>query len=196
MRNALMLTRTIPPAALPVGLDEIRTQLRLEDDRIEEEAAAMAAVRGAVEMCESRTRRALITQEWTLFLDRWPRRRVVDLPRPPLQAVVEVVLFDQADQPTSWPADNYLVDKASTPGRLSLRGGRAAPSPGRSAQGISIRFMGGYGDDPASVPEAMRAGILRLATFLFEHRGDTSTGDPVTASGAAALWQPFIVPLL
>lgn len=196
MRNALMLRQTAAPAELPVGIEEVRAQLRLEQDRIEEEAIAMAAVRTAVETCESRTRRALITQEWSLFLDRWPRSRIVELPRPPLQSIVEVTLIDEADVASPWAADTYLVDTASTPGRLILRGGRTRPSPGRSAQGVSIRFTAGYGDYAATVPEAIRAGILRLATFLFEQRGDTPAGDPASDSGAAALWQPFVVPRL
>lgn len=196
MREPLMLTRTSPPVELPIGLGEIRAHLRLEDDGVEEEAAAMAAVRAATETCESSTRRALITQEWSLFRDRWPPDRAIVLPRPPLQAVVEVTLFDGADQATPWPADNYLVDTASTPGRLVLRNGRAVPAPGRAVQGISIRFTAGYGDHAAAVPEALRAGILRLATYLFEHRGDTATADPIIGSGAASLWRPFLVPLL
>ena len=93
---------------------------------------------------------------------------------------------------TTWDAGNYFVDSAREPGRLVARRGRSLPLPTRAANGIEIRFLAGYGDDPADVPEALRQGLLMLAAHLYEHRGE----DPeraVQASGAFGLWRPYRV---
>ncbi|MFQ5774189.1 MAG: hypothetical protein ACE5GS_06715 [Kiloniellaceae bacterium] len=213
MREPLRLALTTAPARLPVGLDEIKAQLRLEDDQTAEDAVAMGVVRTAVEACEDFTARALITQTWTLFRDRWPgargdawpreglsqgveRRgagRALSLPRPPLQAIVHVKTFDENDVEAVWPTANYFADTASEPGRLVARTGRTLPTPGRAANGIEVRFVAGYGGDAADVPEPLRQGVLRLAAYLFENRGDRAVETAVHGSGAAALWQPFKV---
>ncbi len=196
MREPLRLRRVQAPARLPVTLDEIKAQLRLEDDQTFEDALVMAAVRSATEQCELSTGRALITQTWTLFRDLWPAGASLPLPRAPLQAIVQVKTFAQDDIETIWPAENYTADTAGAPGRLVARGGRSFPTPGRAANGIAVQFIAGYGDDPADVPEALRQGILQMAAYGFENRGDDQAEKGMTASGAAALWAPFRLPRL
>ncbi len=196
MREPLRLKRVQAPARLPVTLDEIKAQLRLEDDQTFEDALVMAAVRSATEQCELSTGRALVTQTWTLFRDHWPAGAILPLPRAPLQAIVQVKTFAQDDGETIWPAANSFADTAGEPGRLVARGGRSFPIPGRAANGIAVQFIAGYGDDPADVPEALRQGILKMAAVLFENRGDDQAEKGMTASGAAALWAPFRLPRL
>ncbi|RMD64395.1 MAG: hypothetical protein D6826_02505 [Alphaproteobacteria bacterium] len=202
MREPLKLRLEVPPAALPVALGEVRAHLRLDDDQVLEDALLLGMVRVATDACEAFTRRALMTRTWTLVRDRWPDEDtgVVTLPRPPLQSVVDVRTIDEAGTQTVWSASNYVVDTAAVPGRLIAHAGRAFPHPGRRGAGIEIRFVAGYGDAPGDVPAPLRDGILRFVTWIFEHRGDavvpTAGVDAARASGAAALWRPFIVPRL
>ena len=213
MREPLRLTLTAAPARLPVELGEVRAQLRLDDDQTIEDALVAGIVRAAVEACECFTGRALITQTWTLVRDRWPGGsddvpiseglvegpdiqpsvRALMLPRPPLRSVTHVKTFDENDAESTWPPANYLVDTASQPGRLVARTGRAFPTPGRAANGIEVLFVAGQGDAPGDVPMALRHGLLQLAAHMFEHRGDGASDTALNASGAAALWQPFVV---
>ena len=192
MREPLRLSLTTPPARLPVEPNELRAQLRLDDDQVLEDALLAATLRSAVQACESFTGRVLMTQTWTLFRDAWPGH-VLDLPRPPLRAVVHVKTYNESDTESLWPADNYFADTASLPGRLIARTGQAFPAPGRAANGIEVRFTAGHGDSPVDVPEQLRQGILQLAAHLFENRGDRDAGNAVAASGTAALWRPFVV---
>ncbi len=213
MREPLRLSLSAAPAGPPVGLDEVKAALRLDDDDTAEDALVMGLMRTASDSCEAFTARALITQTWTLARDAWPgeaardglregwsegvetwdRARFLTLPKPPLQAVVHVKTFDENDTETLWPAANYFVDTASAPGRLVARGGRSFPLPVRAANGIEVRFTAGYGADPTDVPEALRQGLLQMVAFLFENRGDAPPEQAVQESGAAALWQPFRV---
>lgn len=211
MRDPLTLTLTTAAAQLPLSLGELKAQLRLEDDQVQEDALLMAMLRSAVESCERFTGRALMTQTWTLFRDAWPGApdaalheglseapshelpaAGIALPKPPLQSVVHVKTYDETDVATIWGAGNYFVDTAREPGRLVARRGGSLPLPTRAANGIEIRFVAGYGADPADVPEALRQGLLMLAAHLYEHRGE----DPeqaMQASGAFGLWRPYRV---
>jgi len=210
MRESLKLTLVTPPAALPLTLDEARQHLRLDDADSFDEALIAALTRTVMQAAERYTGRALMTQVWDLHLDRWPasqatealwegirigadrppRARAVTLPRPPLQGVVHVKTYDEADAATLWPAADYFVDTASTPGRLAARAGRELPLPGRAANGIEIRFTAGYGAAPADVPAPLRQGMLRLLAELYEHRGEDADS-AFRNAGAERLWRPY-----
>ena len=114
MRDTLTLALTTAAAELPLSLGELKAQLRLEDDQVQEDALLMAMMRSAVESCERFTGRALMTQTWTLFRDAWPGAAEatlqegltvapsndlpasgIALPKPPLQSVVHVKTYDE-----------------------------------------------------------------------------------------------------
>lgn len=217
MREPLRLTLTAGPAQLPVTLGQVKAHLRLEDDFTIDDAPVMTLARTATEACERFTGRALITQTWTQFRDAWPvgrssrtgsdwwdgvregaiseippARRVLELPKPPLQSVIHIKTYDDADQATTYAVANYFVDSASDPGRIVLRDGAATPAPTRAANGLEVQIVAGYGDDPGNVPEQLRQGILMLTAHLYENRADVPD-EAVKVSGAAVLWRTYRV---
>lgn len=211
MRESLKLTLVTAPARLPVSLNELKVQLRLNDDETQEDALLLGLLRSTVEHCERFTGRALITQTWMLFLDVWPcgdgpalhegfhvgavteaAASNIELPKPPLQSVSHVKTYDDDDVAATWATGNYFVDIAGEPGRIAVRAGQAWPSATRAANAIEIQFVAGYGGDPGNVPEALRHGILMLAAHLYEHRGDAAEA-AMLQSGALRLWRPFRV---
>ena len=213
MREPLRLTLTAAPVGPPVGLDEVKAALRLDDDQTLEDALVAGLIRSAAAACEAFTGRALITQTWTLNRDAWPGAaaepelregliqgpsaaaapRYLELPKPPLQSIVHVKTFDDADAETTWAAASYFTDTASLPGRLVARVGQVFPAPARAANGIEVRFNAGYGSDPTDLPESLRQGILQTIAHLFENRGEAAPETALHASGAAALWRPYRV---
>lgn len=219
MREPLRLSLVSGPAQLPVSLDQVKAQLRLDDDFTADDAPVMTLARVATEACERFTRRALITRTWRLFRDAWPHartsttgggdwwdgtregalselppsRRVLELPKPPLQSVVHVKTYDDADAATTYAAGNYFVDTAGDPGRVVLRDGAATPAPTRAANGLEVEFVAGYGDDPGDVPEQLRQGILMLTAHLYENRADLPD-EAVKVSGAVVLWRAYRLP--
>ncbi len=212
MREPLRLTLTAAPAGPPVGPDEINAALRLDDGQTPEDALIAGLARTAAAACEAFTGRALITQTWTFHRDAWPGAtepelregliqgpspaaapRFLELPKPPLQSIVHVKTFDDADTETTWPAANYFADTASLPGRLVARVGQVFPTPARAANGIEVRFNAGYCSVPTDLPESLRQGILQMIAHLFENRGEAAPETALHASGAAALWRPYRV---
>ena len=175
------------PAIEPVSEVEAMAHLRISGE--DEQALLMGHIRAARHMVESWTGCAMISQSWRWMLDAWPvasggewwdgvrqgavskgAARFIDMPKAPLVSVNAVTLFDDADQGTVWPAGNYFVDLASSPGRLVLRNAASAPSPQRSASGLQIDFTCGYGAGQGDVPAPLRQAVLMLAAHYFENR--------------------------
>lgn len=209
MREPLKLVPVASPATMPLTLEEAKQHLRLDAADTADDALVATLVRAATAAAERFTGRALLAQTWDLFLDDWPpgadepiwegRRTGADLgrrpwaialPRPPLRAVVHVKTYNDVGLAAIWDAANYFVDTASAPGRLALRGGRVWPLPGRSANGIEIRFDAGYGEAATDVPEPLRQGLRQLVAWLYENRGDAMEA-ATAVSGAAELWRPY-----
>jgi hypothetical protein len=181
------LARTTDPATEPVTLIDAKAHLRISlDDEDELITALIVTARMAA---EEYTRRALITQGWTLWMDAFPGnemgwwdgvreganaltiKRFIHLPRPPLIGVTAVTSYDDEDAATVFAADHYFVDTGSAPGRLALRNNAAWPVPGRTHNGISIEYTAGYGA-AGDVPQALKQGMLAHIAQLYEQRGD------------------------
>lgn len=208
----LRLVVTTGPAQLPVTLSQVKHRLGVGDDTTSDDAYLMQLVRAATEIGEKRTGRAFVTQTLTLWLDGWPKdatgreeiwegwrqgaetnlltpRRAIELPRPPLQSITSVSTFDDSDTETTYASSNYFVDTATEPGRLVLRNSASAPAPTRAANGLKVVYTAGYGADPGDVPEGLREGVLRLASFFFENRGDCPEDEALRMAGAEVLFR-------
>lgn len=218
MPEPLRLQVTSAPAVLPVTLDEAKAQLNIDDGSNADDALLVAMIEAATAEAERFTGRALIARTLTLWRDAWPRRfadeplweglregpadlpgpapRALALPRPPLQGVVSVSTFDAKDVEAPYDAGNYVVDTASEPGRIVLRGAAAPPLPGRAANGIKVVYTAGYGPAFADVPAPLRHGILRSVAQLYTERGDCSAEVAAQSAGAWLLWQRYRVAAL
>lgn len=179
----------VPPASEPVSLVEAKSHLRVdtsaEDDLI---ADLISASR---ERIEAAVGRSLITQNWVLALDAWPIARAwVDLPRPPLQQINAVRIYDSDGTVSTWSAEAYFADLSAAPGRLILRAGEAWPIPGRPLRGIEIDYATGYGPTGSNVPGPLRQAILMDVAQGFERRGEEDGAGRAPWSG---LVEPYRV---
>ena len=197
MSEPLRLILSAPPAVEPVTLAEAKAFLRVD---IGNDDALITALTGtARDACERFTGHALVAQTWTLFLDDWPGKAVIKIPRPPLLSIAHVKTYDDTDTATLWPASNYFADTASDPGRLIARSGAVLPEATRPAAGIEIRFVAGYPPDDSgspsdpvgNIPGSLIEGIRRLVAYLYENRGECGTDEAAALSGATLLWRPY-----
>lgn len=206
------LTLTTAPAVEPVLGSEVNTFLGLSTS--DDDTLLDALATAAREQCEAYTGRALITQTWTMTLDRLPGGREpwwdgvremavtelygdpapIFLPKFPVQSVTSVKLYDWADAATTVTASVYYVDTAQEPSRIVLERGQVWPAVSlRAANGVEVVFVGGYGDAAADVPDSLKQGIKMLAAYLYEHRGECDVKQAVHRSGAASLWNAYRV---
>lgn len=183
----------------PVTLAEAKNHLRLDGTDYDTDLNNMIVV--ARDAAESYTSRALVTQTWKVFYDRFPDsyydkcgisyhdsisnkpfdyyernyNRTITLPKAPLQSVTHIKTYADDDTATTFSSSNYQVTTYSgdkaPQGRIRLRDGQVFPSFTRNADGVEIQFVAGYGA-PVAVPKQIKQGMLSYIAYLFENRGD------------------------
>lgn len=161
------------PAVEPVTTTEAKSHLRV--DLSADDTLIGTLITAARQMAENYTLRALCTQTWDLYRDGFYMQgrdiapSAVTIPRPPLQSVTSVTTYDGDNVATVFASSGYLVDTASEPGRVVLADGEAWPTDLRSANGVVIRFVAGYGV-AADVPQQIKQAILQTIGHLYENR--------------------------
>jgi uncharacterized phiE125 gp8 family phage protein len=179
----MAIRRTVEPAVEPITLDQAKAHLRLrtadQDARV---TAAIAAARDAVERI---TERALLTQTWARRLDaeelraydRWHGSGVLDaaieLPRPPVQAILGVTFAAPGVAPVAVDAAAYELDADSEPGRLVWAAGAYGTAYGAFAgrpAALRIVTRNGYGDAAAAVPAGLVQCVYQIMATYFLHR--------------------------
>ena len=157
-----------PPAVEPVSLADAKAHLRL--DTTDDDQLITASITAARIHVEALTRRLLIEQGWRVYLDAWPKQRIVTITVAPLIAVDSLTVYDPTGAPIVVGPDDYEVDTIAVPGRLFL----SSPLPvlvGRAVNGIEIDVTAGYGPTSIDVPAPLRQAIMMLVAHWYEHRG-------------------------
>lgn len=200
--------QTAAPASEPVAAYELRQHLRETEDGLPNYEADQF-IAEARELIEQSTGLALITQSWRLALDYWPGSGPepwwdgvrdgsisdmmggygdVYLPRYPLQSITSVTVYDEDSNSTAVTVANVFdVDTYGKPGRMTLQRGASWPVALRSNNAIEIIYAAGYGDGGDDVPAPLRGAVLRVAAYLYAHRGDGCSADEALGAAGSSL---------
>ena len=166
-------------APLPISLAELKAFLRVTLS--DEDALLAGMARGAADMCEAFTGRALIDRAVDEVLGAsaaWTR-----LGAAPVRTIEGVAALDEAGVATPLAAAAYAMDvDAAGDGwvRILDAGG---------AKRVRVSYRAGMAAEPNGLPEALRHGILRLAAHLYARRDQADEGGPPAA--VTALWRPW-----
>ncbi|MFA5388068.1 MAG: hypothetical protein WC322_06840, partial [Candidatus Paceibacterota bacterium] len=131
---------------------------------------------------ENLTGFALITQVWDLFLDAFPRGRIIEVPRPPLVSVTHLKYKDSSNVLQTLATSYYVVDTQAEPGRIQVTSGQCWPNTYPDVNAVQIRYSAGFGAAASAVPEGYIDAILRKITDLYNNRGDNNTTPDALAS--------------
>lgn len=180
------LTLVMAPADEPVGLSEAKLHLRVDHD--DDDDLIQSLITAARDQIEHVTWRQLLTATWDYSCDAWPADGVFVLPKAPLQSVTSISYTNTANVTAVVPSTDYLVDTASLRGRVLPAYGKSWPSAGlRPANGITVRFIAGYGAALA-VPAELKAALKLLVGHLYENREAVNVGNIVTPLPLALEW--------
>ena len=190
-----------PPVSEPVSLAEAKNYLRITDS--DDDALINSLVTAIRQKAETWTRRSLITQTWTLWLDSVPGSVTLSIPLSPLQSVTHIKSYDSTNTVSTFDSSKYLVDGASTPGRIGLNDGQTWPNGLRRMNVLEIEFVTGFGDE-SSVPETIKQGILQWVKLLFANKSKLYESDESTSGllelnrvpippAVMVLWEPYRV---
>jgi uncharacterized phiE125 gp8 family phage protein len=175
------------PAIEPISLAETKTFLRVEHD--DEDQLITALIAGARSHIEAQTQTALITQDWRIMLDAWPRRGHIIVRPGPLRALNTARVFDCNGASHTIDSQAIAPDfGASTLAFVPW----AVPAPGRIAAGIEIDVTVGFGEVANDVPESLRQAIRMVVAHWYENRGLMGGNQSVSLSApVAALIAPY-----
>lgn len=189
MGNARLVLR-VGAAQEPVSLAQAKLAVRVDTD--DEDLFIAGLIASARQMCESITGRSFMTQEYSLFLDRWPHRAAtewwdgirdgaisehervacVDLPRGPVASVDEIRVYAQSGSYAVVDTQAYRIENASLTSRVVLQDGATVPQAQQTTGGIEIRYTSGYGDTADTVPPLAVTAMLQLIADMYQNRGD------------------------
>ncbi|OCC24247.1 hypothetical protein MB02_06435 [Croceicoccus estronivorus] len=176
MQRTILSPATLPPAALDELKDWLAITTTAEDPPLER------LLHASLDLCEGFTGQMPLETACEEILPasgNWQ-----GLATSPVQAItaVEAIAPDGTRSPLA--PERMAID-------LDFAGGarvRVARSP--ALVRIAVRFIGGIAPDWATLPAALRHGIVRLAAELYRDR--TSAGGPHTPPAAVtALWRPW-----
>lgn len=181
---------------LPVTLAEVKNAIKLDTSVTSDDAFLFGLIRMATDSCQDYTGLSLASQTWNLVLDCFPvmaeewwdgvrqgayvreSRSYIEIDKSPVISVTHVKTYSDADAATTFAASKYYVDTVSKPARVVLRNAETWPSDVlRSANGIEIQFVAGYGTSQNAIPQGLRQGILSHIATAYEHRGDMMSPD-------------------
>jgi len=188
------LVRVTQPAEEPVTLEEAKIHLRV--DATDEDALISSLIVSAREHVEGFQGRSLVTQTWRLSLDRFPRGRVIRLPRPPLQSVTSITYIDPDGNQQMLAPGAYDVDADSEPGRVVLKDSAGWPDTADMPSAVLITYEAGYGSARA-VPQAVKQAMLLLIGHWHANRETAvvgSTTHELSFAVKALLWPDRVFP--
>lgn len=133
-------------------------------------------IKSARRQAELYTHRYLITQTIDAYFDRFDGDY---LTLPPLQSVTSITYTDADGASTVWASDQYRVDSARKPARISPAYGVSWPSTRDQTGAVVVRFVAGYGAASA-VPEDIKTWMLMRIKHRYDHRA------PAVPGGASA----------
>jgi len=161
------------PEIEPISLFEVKDHLRLDhDEHTEDDLIKTTLIPAARKYCELRQNRTYITQTWELWLDAFPDKGYIEIPKPPLQSVDSIKYYDTSDSEATFSSSYYTVDdKDQYSPKVFLNYGQSWPSTAlRPYNGVCVTFVAGYGDDGYDVPQNVRSAMLLFIGHLYENR--------------------------
>ena len=167
-----------PPPVPASALIELKALLRLET--VEEEALLAALLRAALDQAESFT--GTVWLRGVYQESRNAVRSIILCKRPFVQLVLAET---ETAQGVRLPVDTAKISiQCSDHGEAML----SIALPMDNVLRLHLRYDAGTSDDWNLLPEALRAGLLRHAAWLFQHR---DSGRVEIMPDVAALWLPF-----
>lgn len=167
----------------PVSLAEARLQCKLTAEEGTDEDALLAVwITSARETAEQYTGRALAPRTLGGAVDAFPCSDEFELPLPPVTAVESIKYTDTAGTEQTLSPSAYSLSSYDCR-RVSLTYGSSWPSTQCIADAVRVQFVAGY----ETAPKAVKAALLLMVAWFYEHRGDEMDPNDIQPPAAKAL---------
>lgn len=180
------VTVVTPPAAEVLTLDEARSWVR--QDSTDDDAILLDLIRGVREELEYRWLRTFVTTELEEVYDTFPAYgQVLTLTYAPVQAITSLQYRDPSGAWQTWPSDQYVLDNAREPCRISPGYTLFWPIVVLQPIGaVKVRYTAGYGT-PDQVPRAIKSACRMLLDQRYEARKPTQESSPAVRAASVPI---------
>lgn len=156
------------PIEDPVTVEEMREYLRVDGEEFDTTIENL--IKAAREAAQDYQNRAFYTQTWELSFDSFPIMPV-KIPRPPLQNILSVKLFDSKGNEHIMDLNDFVIDKRAEPGRITFKHGKSWPNIElQPIDAVVIRFTAGH-DNINNLPSTVKLAYMVFVTHRFENPG-------------------------
>lgn len=145
-----MLIRLTRPTGLPIDLDTVRREVRI--DFHDDDARLARLLRSEIQRYEAFTGRILSPQSFEYRTDDFEQPTV--LPVVPVREITAVVYLDAADQEQTLAAANWYRAEGATGTELRYIDGFSPPDISERADPVRVRFTAGYDKGAADDADA------------------------------------------
>jgi len=157
----MTITQTTAPSLLPVSLQDVKANSRIDTDL--EDEVIISFIRAAVARCERETGMAFAAQSWEYTTDAFPDGEIV-IPMGPIGETVVVTYIDDDGDTVTVDAADYYVDTYSADGRIVPVD--SWPTAAERPSAVKVAFTVGA----ASCPQDVRQAIILMASHWINHR--------------------------
>ena len=155
-----MLLESVTAAAPEEALKLAEVKAHLRVDHTDDDDYIAELIKTAFAQAEARTWRALLSQSWRLYLDRFPTGdREIKIPKPPLVTVDSIKYQDSSDVQQTWADTNYVVDIVKEPARVYPETNANYPTTYIKRKAVEIEFTCGYSSVPDPIKHWMKIWI-------------------------------------
>lgn len=169
------LTRTAPPAVMPVTLAEAKAHLRISGT--DQDTLILGLIESAVSAVEGQTNRAICEQTWRMCLDDFPRgyghHRHIRIPKPPTVEISGITYTDTGGATQTLATDQYVLHKDDFTPFVCEAYGVTWPSVRCVPGAVTINFKAGYQRSgplaSTAVPPAIKQAILLHVQSTFDN---------------------------
>jgi uncharacterized phiE125 gp8 family phage protein len=177
--TAMQRTVTTPADLTGDALDDLKGWLGIS--RSQEDAMLTGLLGASLALCEAFTRQIPIEQTYE---ERIPSKAGrYELVVRPVKALLTTQEVDASGARADLDEQDYAFEiGADRIGCITLKRALDAPF-------IAVSVRAGIAPDWASLPGALKQGIIRLAAFHYRDR--ESAKDPLPPASVAALWRPW-----
>lgn len=184
------------PAAEPITTAEAKSHARV--DHSTDDTLIGTYITAAREDAETFTRRALVTQTWDVYLERFPcwEEDAIELPLPPVQSLTYIKYLDADNVLQTLSTDVYelVTSSGPTPGfaLVVLKPSQSWPSTREHPHAVTVRQVCGYGN-AAAVPQKIKLALQMHVAESYNQREETEAGTSIARASRTVrslLW-PF-----
>lgn len=170
MRYRSLRTLT-QPTVEPVSLADAKQHCRIDTEA--DDAYVMSLIAAAREWCAAYCDETFVHTRYAMTLDSFPSE--IEIPRPPMASSGTVtavtITYTLENQTTAVLAANqYRVDRDSTPGVIRTLYNGSWPSHLLDYNSVTVTWWGGKSADGSGVEQRIRNAILWLVGYWYERR--------------------------